>query len=415
MNIRRWVKELKKQKDEPVCAYMHDLPSLESHIKSMASILPQKTRLFYAIKANPDPKILETLLPHVDGFEVASLGELQRVRHVSAEIPVLFGGPGKKEYELEQALQTGISYIHVESLLELQKLIHVATRMDIDTNILLRVNLHDHTLPVTNVTMAGKPSPFGMDEWNIEEALAILQDSENTHVHFQGFHFHSLSNNMHADRHMEMILLYMEKVEEWKQKFNVEVRVVNVGGGFGVSYDDKPSFDWERFTTLFKRSGMHHRLGKTKLFFEPGRYIVADCAYYAAEVIDLKPSMNQNFAILRGGTHHQRLPASWGHDHPFSIISIDDQQWKYDFERPGINNGSVTLVGELCSPKDRFHSEAKIKQLRVGDIVVFEKSGAYSWTISHHDFLGHPYPDFLYKEEGMKDEPSTVSLTSNER
>ncbi|QDI93178.1 type III PLP-dependent enzyme [Salicibibacter halophilus] len=385
--------------DEPVCAYLHDLPALQSHIKAMVDILPKKTCLFYAIKANPDPKILKTLLPYVDGFEVASLGELQRVRYVSEEIPVLFGGPGKKEYELEQALKKGVSYIHVESLLELRKLIGVAAQLDIDTNILLRVNLHERTLPVTNVTMAGKPSPFGMDEWIIEEALTILQDVENTHVHFRGFHFHSLSNNKHPDRHMEMILLYMEKVEEWKRTFNVEVSVINVGGGLGVSYDDKPSFDWERFITLFKKSGVLDRLGEAELFFEPGRYIVADFVYYAAEMIDLKSSMDQHFAILRGGTHHHRLPASWGQDHPFSIVSTDDWEWTYDFKRPGIHDDFISIVGELCSPKDRLHSRAKVETLRVGDIVVFEKSGAYSWTISHHDFLGHPHPVFLYKDE----------------
>ncbi|WP_160112572.1 alanine racemase [Salicibibacter kimchii] len=179
---------MKKQKEGLVCANMHDLLSLQTRIKAIKSILPRKTRLFYAIKANSNANILETLFPHIDGFEVASLGELRKVRHISEETPVLFSGSGIQDDELEQALQAGVSYIHVKSLLELRKLIHVASDLNQDINTLIRINLHEHTLPVTNVTLAGKPSPFGMDEWTTEEALAILQDVENTHVHFQGFH-----------------------------------------------------------------------------------------------------------------------------------------------------------------------------------------------------------------------------------
>lgn len=75
------------------------------------------------------------------------------------------------------------------------------------------------------------------------------------------------------------------------------------------------------------------------------------------------------------------------------------ERWKHSFARPEVRDARVHIVGELCTPKDRMHSDAEVALLRVGDIVLFEKSGAYCWTISHHDFLGHPHPAFHYLTE----------------
>lgn len=125
--IQQALHEIKRANmDDPVCAYIYDLAGIRAQVRSMREKMPVNTRLFYAIKANPDPRIIEALLPCVKGFEVASIGELLKVRAVSREVPILFGGPGKKESELRQALEQNVSYIHVESLLELRRIIAIA-------------------------------------------------------------------------------------------------------------------------------------------------------------------------------------------------------------------------------------------------------------------------------------------------
>ncbi|QMV42380.1 type III PLP-dependent enzyme [Cohnella cholangitidis] len=396
--IERWIHEWHNQSGEPVCAYVYDLEGIQGHVRKMLETMPEKTRLFYAIKANPDKRIIEALLPLVQGFEVASIGELLLVREVSESVPILFGGPGKKDDELETALLKNVAYLHVESLLELWKIVMLAKEWRRHTQVLLRINLRTNTLPQTKIAMGGRPSPFGLDEHFIEEAIALLREEGNTYVHLAGFHFHSLSNNLQAELHADMVHLYLQKVEEWKRSYGLDVQVINAGGGFGVSYDDTPGFDWQRFTSLLAESEAVRGLGDTRLFFEPGRFIVADHGYYAVEVVDIKQSHDQWFAVIRGGTHHNRLPASWGHNHPFSVVHTD--RWPYSFARPSINDAKVTIVGELCTPKDRLHTDAQLESLRVGDVLVFEKSGAYCWTISHHDFLSHPHPKFYYITEG---------------
>ncbi|WP_340400667.1 type III PLP-dependent enzyme [Paenibacillus sp. FSL H8-0079] len=427
------IDELQCGTEDPVCAYVYDLAGIQEQVRQMLDSMPGNTQLFYAIKANPDPRIIEALLPLVKGFEVASIGELLKVRAVSQAVPILFGGPGKKESELRLAIENGVSYIHVESLLELRRIIAIAKEREKEhvqvegskqkqewnrkseqgymqaygeermqaqeVRILLRINLRSSTLPRTKIVMGGGPSPFGIDEEAVEEAIELICVEGAGLVRLSGFHFHSLSNNMDARLHAEMIELYLQKVEQWQQQYDLPVEVVNAGGGFGVTYDGSPGFDWPLFTSLLEQSEARERLASRggQLYFESGRLLVADHGYYAAEVTDIKTSHDQYFAVLRGGTHHNRLPASWGHNHPFQIMETD--RWKHSFDRPEVGNGRVHIVGELCTPKDRMHSDAEIALLRVGDIVVFEKSGAYCWTISHHDFLGHPHPAFHYLTE----------------
>lgn len=376
---------------EPVCAFVYDLDALRQHVESLATSLPAPCQLFYAVKANPDRRILSCLAPLVAGFEAASIGEIRRIREVCATSPILFGGPGKKDAEIEEALSLGVSRIHVESLHELRRVQFIAEHRGQVVPILLRINLHDE-LPEATVTMAGRATQFGIDE---RQVPAVLEEVRRSHaVRLEGFHMHSLSNNLDARLHARLIATYLARVHDWAQRFDLDIRVLDAGGGFGVSYDARPDFDWSTFLSELSPVLADSPLPDATLIFEPGRYLSAFCGVYAAEVIDIKTNHGRHYAIVRGGTHHFRLPASWQHSHPFEIVSR--HEWPYPFERPGLENQSVTIVGELCTPKDVLATQVKVTRLRVGDVLVFQRAGAYGWTISHHDFLGHPHPQHLY-------------------
>ncbi|QOR38449.1 type III PLP-dependent enzyme [Billgrantia diversa] len=379
---------------EPVCAFLNDLAALRKHVSAMLAGLPQPCRLYYAVKANPDRRLIATLAPLVAGFEAASIGEIRRIREVSDSASVIFGGPGKKDAELEEALALGVERIHVESLHELRRLNLIAERRGRVVSILLRVNLHD-TLPEATVTMAGRATQFGIDESQVEEAIEEARRSPA--LRLDGFHMHSISNNLDARLHARLVATYLARVRGWAERFDLEIRCVDAGGGFGVSYDERTDFDWADFVDAMRTLLAGDPLPGAELLFEPGRYIAAFCGYYAAEVIDLKQSHGRHFAILRGGTHHFRLPASWQHDHPFEVLPC--QLWPYPFPRPELNAQRVTLAGELCTPKDVLASDVPVARLRIGDVVLFHRAGAYGWTISHHDFLGHAHPRHLYLDD----------------
>ncbi|MDN4618047.1 type III PLP-dependent enzyme [Paenibacillus sp. PsM32] len=377
---------------KPVCAFIYDLDTLRQRTRSKVEDMPARTNLFYAVKANPEPRIITVLAPIVDGFETASIGEVHTIRLIDPDVPIIFGGPGKKDSEIEQAIDHNVMLIHAESMHEIRRIAWIAEQKSKTVRILLRVNVRK-TIPTGTVTMGGKPTQFGIDEAQIAEAIECVQSLPQ--LTLAGFHMHSVSNNLDAQLHVELVNMYIQLVSQWISQYQLSIQYVNAGGGFGICYTEPDThFAWDTFIKGLDDIWNEDVLPGVELIFEPGRYLVAHAGYYASEVIDLKCNHHKHYAILRGGTHHFRLPVSWGHNQPFELIAI--QQWDYPFERPHQEQITITLAGELCTPKDVLAQDVKVEQIAVGDIVLFSIAGAYAWTISHHDFLSHPHPDMIY-------------------
>jgi 2-[(L-alanin-3-ylcarbamoyl)methyl]-2-hydroxybutanedioate decarboxylase len=386
------VRALIDEGDRPVCAYVYDLPALQSHARRLIDTLPARCRLYYAVKANSERPILESLTRIVDGFEVASLGEVLRVRSVAPDAPIVFGGPGKTDDELAGAIRHGVELVHVESAHELRRLERVAQDAGTVVPVLLRVNLAG-PLPVATLAMAGRPTQFGIDERDVPEVAALAHRSP--YLRLDGFHFHSVSNQLDAAAHARLVGLYLERATAWAQPLGMPVRTVNAGGGIGVNYaDTDDQFAWEDFTRELTTVLTARAPRGCSVTFELGRYLLAAHGTYAAEVLDVKTTHGETFAVVRGGTHHLRLPASWQHSHPFGVLPVD--RWDGPTPRPEAVERPVTVVGQLCSPKDVLARGVTVPRIRAGDVVLFHYAGAYGWSISHHDFLSHPHPRQLY-------------------
>jgi diaminopimelate decarboxylase len=383
------VAALRSGSDEPVCAYVYDLDGLRGHAAAAVAALPDGCELFYAVKANSERPVIAALAGTVAGFEVGSAGEIDLVRAAAPDAPVVFGGPGKTDAALAAAARQRVAAVHVESLHELRRAEHVAAALGVRLPVALRVNLAG-PLPVATLAMAGGPTPFGIDEADVPAALDVARRGSN--LDFVGFHFHCLSNHHDAPAHARLVARYLERARRWAGDAGMPLPVVNAGGGIGVDYAaiDRP-FDWSRFCAgLAEVLGADRGAAPVRLRFECGRYLAAAWGAYVCEVLDVKTNHGRSFAVVRGGTHHFRLPASWGHSHPFSVIPVEE--WRYPFPRPGVRGGPVTVAGELCSPKDVLARDVLVSELRAGDLVWFHHAGAYGWSISHHDFLRHPHP-----------------------
>ncbi len=387
------VAALRAAGDGPVCAYVYDLDGLRAHAAAAVAALPAGTELFYALKANSERPIIEALAGIVAGFEVGSAGEIELVRAAAPGAPIIFGGPGKTDAALSTAAREGVAAVHVESLHELRRAEYVAAGLGVTLPVALRVNLAG-PLPVATLAMAGRPTQFGIDEADVPEALALVQHCG--HLELVGFHFHCLSNHHDAAAHARLVAGYLQRASRWTAEAGVPLRVVNAGGGIGVDYArlDRP-FDWTGFcAALVGLLDDGATAEPVRLRFECGRYLVAGWGAYVSEVLDVKSNHGSCFAVVRGGTHHFRLPASWGHSHPFTVIPVDD--WAYPFPRPGVWGGRVTVAGELCSPKDVLARDVPVDEVRAGDLIWFHHAGAYGWSISHHDFLSHPHPRRIF-------------------
>ncbi|MCW2864564.1 MAG: Orn/DAP/Arg decarboxylase 2 [Actinoallomurus sp.] len=367
-------------------AYVYDLPGLRAHAASIRAAVP--TELFYAAKANPDARILATLAPYVDGFEVSSGGELAHVREVLPESRLAFGGPGKTDAELAAAFAdpAPVHRIHVESPLELRRLAALGRAADV----LLRVNL-----PVAaagaSLRMSG---PFGMDA----EALGACVDllARTPWLRLRGMHAH-LASGLEAGPLLEVAAQVLGWTRSWTDGLDGldGPAEINLGGGMAVDYrHPERRFDWAAYgagLAALRRPGERLRV-------EPGRAVTAYCGWYVTDVLDLKRTHGAWYAVLRGGTHHLRTPVAKGHDQPFTVLPVGD----------GPATGEpVTLVGQLCTPKDVLARNVPVERIAVGDVVAFAMAGAYAWNISHHDFLMHPKPSVHYVDECR--EPAKMS------
>ncbi|WP_246090546.1 type III PLP-dependent enzyme [Nonomuraea deserti] len=338
-----------------VPAYLYDLPALDEHVASVRRALGA-AELYYAVKANPDAELLRVLAGHVDGFEVSSGGEHAHVTSLFPGMPVALGGPGKTDAELRLPHHR----LHVESPNELRRLL--ATGLEAD--VLLRLN-PDLPAEGAALTMSG---PFGMDEEGVAECLPLFGER----VRLRGLHTH-LASGLDADQLLRLAGILLGAAYD----------EVNLGGGMAVSYAaPERRFDWEAYGAGLAALGRGRRLR-----IEPGRALTVYCGFYVTRVVDVKRVRGEAYAIVLGGTHHLRTPATKGHDQPFTVLSTG--------AGPGVADEPITFVGQLCTPKDVFARNIRTTA-RVGDTVVFEMAGAYAWNISHHDFLMHPKPAFHY-------------------
>jgi diaminopimelate decarboxylase len=369
----RWDEVRWSELPRPVCAYVYDLAALRARAAEVRAALPPSATLLYAVKANGHPGVVRALAEVCDGVEVASGGELRLAREAGAR-RIVFGGPAKTDTELTAALAAG-AMINAESVHELHRIAALGDRPEV----VLRVNRLGAGLTGSHA-MTGTPTPFGIDERQLTEALAVPG------VRVTGFHLHAVSNNLDGAAHAAFVAEALHWSAVTAGRTGVDLRVVNVGGGFGVDYLSDAAMDLAPLRSVRVPAGVD-------LIFEPGRYLAADAGAYAAEVLDLKTTHGRTFAVLRGGTHHFRLPAAWGYSHPFTVVPVDD--WPHPYPRPEVTDTDVDAVGELCTPRDVLTRGRHVQRLRAGDILVFHRTGAYGWDISHHDFLRHDPPLFL--------------------
>jgi diaminopimelate decarboxylase len=357
----------------PVCAYVYDTAALRSRAAAVRAALPAGSTLLYAVKANGHPAVVATLAQACDGLDVASGGEL-RLAVAAGARRIVFGGPAKTDAELAAARAAG-ALINAESVHELRRIAALGGRPEV----VVRVNRPGAGLRGSHA-MTGTPTPFGIDAARLADAFDVAG------VRVVGFHLHAVSNNLDGAAHAAFVADALDWSVHTAAAAGIELRVVNVGGGFGVDYLGDATIDLRPLRGVAAPPGV-------ELIFEPGRLLAADAGWYAAEVLDLKTTHGRTFAVLRGGTHHFRLPAAWGYSHPFTVVPVP--HWPYPYPRPAVTDVAVDAVGELCTPRDVLTRGRHVPVLRAGDVLVFGRAGAYGWDISHHEFLRHDPPQFV--------------------
>lgn len=366
--------------------FLYDPEVAAARAARLRRALPDWVDVAFAAKANGYAPVLAALAPEVDGFEIASVVELDAALAASrvARRParVLAAGPGKTRTLLDALVGAGAEAINVESALELERVAAAARRAARRARVALRVN-PERVAVAGSLTMAGVASPFGIPERDVPGVLARARALPEVDV--VGFHVHAVSGNLDARRHVDHVARCLDLACGLAAAHGVDLRLVDAGGGLGVSFGGGPELDAEELGRGL--AGLAPPPG-VRLVLEPGRWLAAPCGWYAAGVTDIKADRGATFAVLRGGIGHFALPASWDLVHRVAIVPVD--RWEDGPLRPEVRSTTVSVVGELCTPEDALAHGVAVPRLRAGDVLVFPDAGAYGWEFSLPRFLGHP-------------------------
>jgi diaminopimelate decarboxylase len=364
--------------------YAYDRKVLADRARQVRDCLPDAVRLHYSVKANPMPALVQHMAGLVDGLDVASGGELKVALDTGmAPECISFAGPGKSEAELAQAVAAGV-HIHAESERELRVLASLGKQMGIAPQVVIRVN-PDFELKGSGMRMGGGAKQFGIDA---EEMLRVLALARELGLDVLGFHIFSGSQSLKAEAIIEAQTQTFALAQQLAQHMATPLRVLNIGGGFGIPYfPGEAPLDLAPIAAHLRQSlpRVQQALPQAEVVIELGRYLVGEAGVYVARIVDRKVSRGQVFLVTDGGLHHH-LAASGN----FGQVIRKNYPVAIGNRMDSGDNEIVSVVGPLCTPLDLLADKMELPRADVGDLVVVFQSGAYGLSASPDSFLSHP-------------------------
>lgn len=325
-------------------------------------------QIHYAVKANSNLSLLRRLEQLDIGFDIVSVGELERVLRVGGHPnKIMFSGVGKTEEELAFALKVGIGSINVESVGELHRVIALAKRLQVRANVMFRINPNVDATTHPYLATALESSKFGMASDEVIELIASIRTFEELNVIGLSFH---LGSQISAVTHFEVALTQLIRCADVLEDAGFPVKVFNIGGGFATCYKDEQRFSFNELADML-RDLLHSR--EVEVRIEPGRTIVADSGILITRLEYLKRayrSKGQNFAVVDAAMNDLIRPAlydSWHHIESSSSRKNSLGEWD--------------IVGPICESSDVLGRNRSLA-LAEDDLLVIEDVGAYGFALS---------------------------------
>lgn len=369
--------------------YVYDVDELERRFFQLRDLFGRHFSVSYAVKANPNVRLLAQMLPHVTTFDVSSYKEVERAIDAGC-MPhkITFSGPAKRDAEIRGAIAQGVGELVLESVHEAARANHWAADTGRRQDVLIRIN------PATGpknfgVSFSGRASQFGIDEEDIEAAISAVKALG--HLRLIGFHIYSGTNSLNPEAIAENFRIFAEIFRRACTHADLAPEKLIFGSGFGLSYGGKDApLDIEAVAALANPiiDGLKSdpRFAKTECVLEMGRWLIGPVGWLLTSVVNQKTSRGTEFRLCDAGFNNHLaacgmmgtvIRRNWA---MANITNVDGEPHQY------------TLVGPLCTSIDVLATNITLPELRIGDVIAVENSGAYGLTASPSRFISHPEP-----------------------
>ena len=392
------VKDLMKSYGSPL--YIYSKSQIEFNWNLFKKSFGDHPHLIcYAVKANSNIAVLNTLAKLGSGFDIVSLGELERVIAAGGNpSKCVYSGVAKNEYSIQKALEYGIYCFNVESEGELDCIDSVASSLNMTAPISIRVNpnVDANTHPYISTGLAENKFGVGADiAFSMFKKAAL---SENLKV--CGLDYHIGSQITDVSPFIEALERALELVEKLKTE-NILIDHLDIGGGIGVSYDQEETINIEDYL-----NSVTNRVDQMKILVEPGRSIVGNAGIFVTKVEYLKQNNLKSFAIVDGAMNDLIRPSLYQSYH--QAVLIDDNS-------KGIND-TWDIVGPVCESTD-FLAKDRNLTLEKGDYIAIMTAGAYGFVLSSNYNSRPRVPEIMVsgnKHSTIRKRETIDSLYENE-
>jgi len=357
-------KALVEKYDTPL--YMYDFDYIENRYNRLKEAFSGKKSLInYAVKANSNLSVIQHLAKLGAGADCVSIGEVRRALDAGVDkYKIIFSGVGKRDDEIEEALERDILMLNLESEAEMKRVEMVAKQLGKEARISIRVNPNIDPQTHPYISTGLHENKFGVEIDMAKRMYIYANKSE--HLNPIGIHFHIGSQLTNLDPIKESAMIVADLVRSLKA-IKIDIKFFDVGGGIGVVYDDETPIVEQAYVDAIAEATKGLDL---TLACEPGRYMVANAGAFFTRVLYEKNNGGKRFVIVDGGMNDLIRPSLYNAYHRIEAPGIEGEKSPAD------------VVGPVCESGDFFGKNVPLPPLQHNDILVVHSAGAYGFTMA---------------------------------
>ena len=362
--------------------YVYSRSHFESQFQRLEHAMGgMNSQIFYAVKANSNLDVLRCFNKLGAGFDIVSGGELQRVLAAGAAPErVVFSGVGKSTEELDLALKLGIGCFNVESQPELRRLADRAALLERHARISVRVNPNVDAATHPYISTGLKENKFGVQP---DQALAMYRwAASDPWLEPAGVACHIGSQILEQEPMLEALQSLLQLVDELAslESGAIVLQHVDLGGGFGVTYEQEAEFDVESYGRSVAAAIGDRDI---RVSIEPGRFLVANAGILVTTVEYLKPGKSEqdhHFAVVDAAMNDLIRPALYQAWHRVANVSDACNEPELNWD----------IVGPVCESAD-FLAKNRSMRIADGDLLAVFSAGAYC-MVQSSNYNSRPRP-----------------------